>query len=49
VLLPKRNSRDYDEVPAEAREKLSFVWLDSVDDAIRHALGEDVLPVQKAA
>ena len=49
VLLPKRNSRDYDEVPAEARDKLSFVWLDSVDDAIHHALGEDVLPVQHKA
>ncbi|EXI71354.1 MAG: Lon protease 2 [Candidatus Accumulibacter sp. SK-11] len=38
VLLPARNRRDLDEVPAEAREKLEFVFLDSVDDAMANAL-----------
>ncbi len=38
VLLPRRNARDLDELPPEARERLSFVLLDTVDDAIAHAL-----------
>lgn len=42
VMLPKRNSRDFDEIPEDARNHLSFVWLDTVDDAIRCALGDDL-------
>ena len=38
VMLPARNRKDLDEVPAEAREKLEFVWLDNVDDAARQVL-----------
>ena len=39
VLLPKRNQRDLEEVPAEAREQLTFVWVESVDEALAAALG----------
>jgi len=42
VMLPKRNSRDFDEIPADARDRLSFIWLDTVDDAIACALGDDM-------
>jgi ATP-dependent Lon protease len=38
VLLPARNQRDLEDIPAEAREKLQFVWLESVDDALDAAL-----------
>jgi ATP-dependent Lon protease len=38
VLLPERNRRDLDDIPAEAREKLTFVWVDNVDDALAAAL-----------
>jgi ATP-dependent Lon protease len=38
VMLPARNRRDYDDIPAGAREKLEFVWLERVDDAIVAAL-----------
>jgi ATP-dependent Lon protease len=38
VMLPERNRRDLEEIPAEAREKLSFVWMERVDDAIAAAL-----------
>jgi ATP-dependent Lon protease len=41
VLLPARNRRDLEEVPAEEREKLEFVFLDSVDDALANALRSD--------
>jgi ATP-dependent Lon protease len=38
VMLPQRNRKEFEDVPAEAREKLEFVWLDTVDDAIAAAL-----------
>ncbi|PNG27409.1 endopeptidase La [Methylocella silvestris] len=37
VLLPARNRRDYDEIPQDTREKLEFVWLEKVDDAMAAA------------
>jgi ATP-dependent Lon protease len=40
VMLPARNRKDLRDVPQEVREKLEFVWLESVDDAIREAIGE---------
>jgi ATP-dependent Lon protease len=42
VMLPARNQRDFEDVPAEAREKLEFIWLETVDDAINAALEEAV-------
>jgi ATP-dependent Lon protease len=38
VMLPKRNEKDLEDVPAEAREKLRFVFLERVDEAVRTAL-----------
>ncbi len=38
VMLPARNRRDYDDIPEEARKKLEFVWLETVDDAVAAAL-----------
>jgi ATP-dependent Lon protease len=38
VMLPARNRRDLEDIPAEAREKLEFVWLEHVDDALKVAL-----------
>jgi ATP-dependent Lon protease len=38
VMLPERNRRDLEEIPAEAREKLQFVWLEDVDQAMAAAL-----------
>ena len=37
VLLPARNRRDFDEIHEETRAALEFVWLETVDDAARHA------------
>ena len=44
VMLPARNRRDWDDIPPSARDKLRFVWLDTVDDAVQAALapGEPV-------
>ncbi|MCA6125638.1 endopeptidase La, partial [Bradyrhizobium sp. WSM 1704] len=38
VMLPARNRRDFDDIPASAREKLEFIWLERVDEAISAAL-----------
>ena len=38
VMLPARNRRDFDEIPARARYKLEFIWLEQMDDAITAAL-----------
>ena len=40
VLLPARNRRDLEDIPDNARQQLEFVWLDTVDDAMRAAIGE---------
>ncbi|KDD16327.1 endopeptidase La [Bordetella bronchiseptica] len=41
VMLPRRNEKDLDDVPAEARRKLRFVLLDRVEDALRCALDDE--------
>jgi ATP-dependent Lon protease len=38
VLLPARNHRDLDEIPADARDQLAFVWVEHVDEAVAAAL-----------
>ena len=38
VMLPARNRRDLEEIPADAREKLELVWIERVDDALATAL-----------
>ncbi len=47
VMLPRRNEKDLEDVPADAREKLQFVLLDRVEDAVACALGEP--PAQRKA
>lgn len=41
VMLPARNKRDLDDIPEEARNQLKFVFLETVDDAIRSGLVHD--------
>ena len=38
VMLPRRNEKDLEDVPAEARAKLNFVFLDKVQDAVDAAI-----------
>jgi ATP-dependent Lon protease len=38
VMLPARNKRDFDDIPASARDKLEFVWLETVEDALENGL-----------
>jgi ATP-dependent Lon protease len=49
VMLPARNRRDYEDIPQEAREKLEFIWLERVDDAIAQALEDTPMAADPAA
>jgi ATP-dependent Lon protease len=39
VLLPARNRKELDDIPEDARKRLQFVWLTTVDDAMEAAIG----------
>jgi len=47
VMLPARNRRDLEEIPAEARAQLQFVWIEDVDQAVATALPP--APIELAA
>ncbi len=49
VLLPARNQKEWEEIPQEAREKLRFVWLENVDQAIEEAIGVQAANSKPAA
>ncbi len=38
VHAAARNRRDLEDIPADARDQLEFVWMERVDDAIATAL-----------
>jgi ATP-dependent Lon protease len=38
VMLPARNRRDFDDIPQGARDKLEFIWLENVDEAVANVL-----------
>ena len=40
VMLPARNSKELEEIPQEARDKLTLVWIETVDDALATALSD---------
>ena len=42
VILPARNRRDLEDIPASAREALQFVWAERVEDVIAAAFDGDI-------
>jgi ATP-dependent Lon protease len=38
VILPKRNEQDLEDVPAEIREAMRFVFVDKIDEVLAHSL-----------
>jgi ATP-dependent Lon protease len=44
VLLPARNRKDLEDIPEDARSALEFVWMETVDDAVRAAIAEYKVP-----
>jgi ATP-dependent Lon protease len=47
VMLPERNRRDLEEIPADAREQLQLVWVENADQALATALS--TVPLAQAA
>ena len=41
VVLPRRNERDVEEIPAEVRERLRFVFVDAAEEVLLHVLAPD--------
>ena len=38
LMLPARNKKDFEDIPEEVRQQLTFVWLERVDEAVSWAL-----------
>jgi ATP-dependent Lon protease len=49
VMVPKRNEKDLEDIPADAKAKLEFVFLERIEDAIQHGLGMDADELQRLA
>ena len=46
IMLPARNRKDYEDIPEEVRQQLTFTWLERVDDAIAAVLEEKRVELQ---
>jgi ATP-dependent Lon protease len=44
VILPARNRRDLEDIPASVRAALEFVWAEKVEDVIAAAFGGELAP-----
>ncbi|MFN3309814.1 MAG: S16 family serine protease, partial [Anaerolineales bacterium] len=44
VILPSKNQPDLDDLPEEVRNTMQFIFVDTVDDVLRAALG---LPIEE--
>jgi len=40
IILPRRNERDLEDIQPEVRKELEMIFVDTVDEVIRHALRE---------
>jgi ATP-dependent Lon protease len=49
VILPQRNERDLEDVPAELRQEMSFLFVDDAAEVLRHALVPVGVGVRPAA
>ena len=38
VILPKRNEKDLEDVPDSVRQEMTFVFVDTIDEVLEHAL-----------
>jgi ATP-dependent Lon protease len=39
-MLPARNKKDLEDIPDEVRQKLEFIWLERVEEAISAGVEE---------
>jgi len=48
VMLPARNRKDFEDIPEEVRDQMSFIWLERVEQAAEEALEEKALTPAEA-
>jgi ATP-dependent Lon protease len=49
IILPERNAKDLVEIPEEIQERLTFIFVKTVDEVLRAALAEDVIKIDEDA
>jgi ATP-dependent Lon protease len=49
VIIPKLNEKDLVDVPEEARQKLRFVPVETVEEVLAHALDQNAQPLRAAS
>jgi ATP-dependent Lon protease len=49
IVLPRHNERDIEDVPAELRQELAFVFVDDAAEVVRHALVPSPAAAPRAA
>lgn len=45
IIIPKENEKDLKEIPEEIREELEFVFVDTMDEVLKHALAREITPL----
>jgi len=48
VILPRRNESDLEDIPPEVRSEMKTIFVDTVDEVLKHALRDGVPPVAEA-
>jgi ATP-dependent Lon protease len=49
ILVPRRNAKDLEDIPADAKARLEFVYLDDIEQAVKAGIGEITLSDAKKA
>jgi ATP-dependent Lon protease len=47
VILPKRNEKDLEDIPAEVRREMHFVFVETIDEVLDNALESAVISAQQ--
>ena len=49
MILPRRNESDLEDIPEEVRKEMAFVFVDTVDEVLQHALRDGTEQLPEAA
>ena len=49
VILPRRNESDLEDIPPEVRSEMDTIFVDTVDEVLKHALRDGVTPLAAEA
>ena len=49
VILPRRNESDLEDIPPEVRSEMETIFVDTVDEVLKHALRDPAQPIAAPA